>query len=100
MDLESTRILCESLGSRMVVKRELIVFSMLNTTGYIRTLWNRDAYTVPPGTNLYGDHPVYFDHRGNNGTHAVFLLNSNGGSSPHLSFIHTDVDVHRHGHQD
>jgi alpha-glucosidase len=30
------------------------------------------------GTNLYGDHPVYFDHRGEAGTHAVFLLNSNG----------------------
>jgi len=30
----------------------------LNTTNYIRTLWNRDAYTIPPGTNLYGDHPV------------------------------------------
>ncbi|TKA79243.1 hypothetical protein B0A55_06265 [Friedmanniomyces simplex] len=29
-------------------------------------------------TNLYGDHPVYFDHRGANGTHGVFLLNSNG----------------------
>lgn len=30
----------------------------LNTTDYIRTLWNRDAYTIPSGTNLYGDHPV------------------------------------------
>ncbi|EMC97876.1 glycoside hydrolase family 31 protein [Baudoinia panamericana UAMH 10762] len=51
---------------------------MLNTTNYTRTIWNRDAYEVPPGTNLYGDHPVYFDHRGANGTHGVFLLNSNG----------------------
>ncbi|KAK0269426.1 hypothetical protein LTR91_020502 [Friedmanniomyces endolithicus] len=51
---------------------------MLNTTNYTRTTWNRDAYLVPPGTNLYGDHPVYFDHRGSNGTHGVFLLNSNG----------------------
>ncbi|KAK1810917.1 hypothetical protein LTR12_014716 [Friedmanniomyces endolithicus] len=40
---------------------------MLNTTNYTRTIWNRDAYLVPPGTNLYGDHPVYFDHRGSNG---------------------------------
>lgn len=32
----------------------------LNTTNYIRTLWNRDAYTIPSGTNLYGDHPVGF----------------------------------------
>ncbi|KAK0932413.1 hypothetical protein LTR29_016016 [Friedmanniomyces endolithicus] len=51
---------------------------MLNTTNYTRTIWNRDAYTVPSGTNLYGDHPVYFDHRGANGTHGVFLLNSDG----------------------
>ncbi|KAK0248374.1 hypothetical protein B0A54_17123 [Friedmanniomyces endolithicus] len=51
---------------------------MLNTTNYTRTIWNRDAYLIPPGTNLYGDHPVYFDHRGANGTHGVFLLNSNG----------------------
>lgn len=49
----------------------------LNSTNYTRTIWNRDAYTVPAGTNLYGDHPVYFDHR-ETGTHGVFLLNSNG----------------------
>lgn len=48
----------------------------LNTTDYTRTLWSRDAYEIPPGTNLYGNHPVYFDHR--NDTHGVFLLNSNG----------------------
>lgn len=52
--------------------------SMLNTTNYTRTVWNRDAYGTPPGTNLYGTHPIYFDHRGENGTHGVFLLNSNG----------------------
>ena len=51
---------------------------MLNTTNYTRTIWNRGASGVPPGTNLYGDHPVYFDHRGSAGTHGVFLLNSNG----------------------
>ncbi|KAB5595830.1 Alpha-glucosidase [Ceratobasidium theobromae] len=45
-----------------------------NTT---RTLWNRDAYGVAPGTNLYGAHPIYFEHR-STGTHAVLLLNSNG----------------------
>ncbi|KAM3421206.1 hypothetical protein BST61_g1615 [Cercospora zeina] len=50
----------------------------LNTTGYTRTAWNRDAYGAPPGTNLYGTHPIYYDHRGANGTHGVFLLNSNG----------------------
>lgn len=41
------------------------------------TLWSRDAYGVPIGTNLYGNHPVYFEHR-STGTHGVFLLNSNG----------------------
>ncbi|KAF2863108.1 glycoside hydrolase family 31 protein [Piedraia hortae CBS 480.64] len=60
---------------------------MLNTTGYKRTLWNRDAYTVPSGSNLYGDHPVYYDHRGANGTHAVFLLNSNGA----------EIDINKDG---
>lgn len=59
----------------------------LNTTDYIRTIWNRDAYGVPFGTNLYGSHPVYFEHRGGGSddgaagagtTHGVFLLNGNG----------------------
>ncbi|KAJ5578705.1 Glycoside hydrolase family 31 [Penicillium hispanicum] len=50
----------------------------LPTTNYTRTLWSRDAYGVPPNTNLYGNHPVYVDHRGDRGTHGVFLLNSNG----------------------
>lgn len=48
------------------------------TTNYTRTLWNRDAYGIPSETNLYGTHPVYIDHRGKNGTHGVFFLNSNG----------------------
>lgn len=50
----------------------------LNTTDYVRTLWSRDAYGVPSGTNLYGNHPIYVDHRGAAGTHGVFLLNGNG----------------------
>jgi alpha-glucosidase len=51
----------------------------LNTTNYTRTLWSRDAYEVPTGTNLYGNHPIYFEHRETNDeTHGVFLLNSNG----------------------
>lgn len=41
-------------------------------------MWNRDAYGTPTGTNLYGSHPVYFDHRGENGTHGVFLASSQG----------------------
>lgn len=49
----------------------------LNTTNYIRTLWSQDAYGIPTGTNLYGNHPVYFEHR-MGGTHGVFFLNSNG----------------------
>ncbi|KAL4973573.1 glycosyl hydrolases family 31-domain-containing protein [Aspergillus desertorum] len=50
---------------------------MLNTTNYTRTIYTRDAYGTPQGQNLYGAHPIYFDHR-QNGTHGVFLLNSNG----------------------
>lgn len=49
----------------------------LNTTNYIRTLWSQDSYAIPAGANLYGNHPVYFDHR-TSGSHGVFLLNSNG----------------------
>ena len=49
------------------------------TDNYIRTLWSRDAYEIPSGTNLYGNHPIYFEHRQtNDDTHGVFLLNSNG----------------------
>ena len=48
--------------------------SAYNTT---RTFWSRDAYGIATGTNLYGNHPVYFEHR-TTGTHGVFLLNSNG----------------------
>lgn len=50
---------------------------MLNTTNYTRTIYTRDSYGTPQGENLYGAHPIYFDHR-QNGTHGVFLLNSNG----------------------
>jgi alpha-glucosidase len=49
----------------------------LPTHNYTRTLWTRDVAGVPQGTNLYGDHPIYFEHR-STGTHGVFLLNSNG----------------------
>ncbi|KAI5210959.1 glycoside hydrolase family 31 protein [Aureobasidium subglaciale EXF-2481] len=50
----------------------------LNTTNNTRTLWSRDAYGIPSGTNLYGNHPIYFDHRVESGTHGVFLLSSAG----------------------
>ncbi|KAI1483008.1 glycoside hydrolase family 31 protein [Daldinia eschscholtzii] len=50
---------------------------MLNTTDYIRTFWSQDSFGVPEGSNLYGNHPVYYEHR-ESGTHGVFFLNSNG----------------------
>lgn len=50
----------------------------LPTENYTRTLWSRDAFGTPQNSNLYGNHPIYFDYRGENGTHGVFLLNSNG----------------------
>ncbi|KAI1502595.1 family 31 glycosyl hydrolase [Biscogniauxia marginata] len=50
---------------------------MLNTTNYVRTLWSQDSYGVPEGANLYGNHPVYYEHR-ETGSHGVFFLNSNG----------------------
>ncbi|KAF6218041.1 hypothetical protein HO133_006453 [Letharia lupina] len=49
------------------------------TTDYVRTLWSRDAYLIPPGTNLYGNHPIYFEYRESTSeTHGVFMLNSDG----------------------
>ncbi|KAF2710148.1 glycoside hydrolase family 31 protein [Pleomassaria siparia CBS 279.74] len=47
------------------------------TSDYVRTLWARDAGAVPENSNLYGSHPVYYEHRAN-ATHGVLLLNSNG----------------------
>ncbi|KAJ7184493.1 alpha-glucosidase, partial [Mycena filopes] len=49
----------------------------LNPDNTTITLWSRDAYGVPTGSNLYGNHPIYFEHR-TTGTHGVMLLNSNG----------------------
>ncbi|KEY74941.1 hypothetical protein S7711_01290 [Stachybotrys chartarum IBT 7711] len=51
---------------------------MLQSTNYTRTIYTRDAYGTPEGENLYGAHPIYFEHRQDSGTHGVFLLNSNG----------------------
>jgi alpha-glucosidase len=45
--------------------------------GYKRTFWNDGGGFLPANSNLYGSHPVYFDHRGSKGTHGVFLLNAN-----------------------
>ncbi|KAL8424132.1 hypothetical protein RB596_004099 [Gaeumannomyces avenae] len=55
------------------------------TENYSRTLWNADFAFTPPEYNLYGSHPVYYDHRPGSGTHAVFLRNANG----------MDVKIHR-----
>ncbi|KAK0649597.1 glycoside hydrolase family 31 protein [Cercophora newfieldiana] len=49
----------------------------LPESNYKRTLWNSESPFIPEYSNLYGSHPVYFDHRAT-GTHGVFLLNSNG----------------------
>lgn len=49
----------------------------LNTTDYIRTLWNHDNYGIPSGTNVYGSHPIYVEQR-ESGSHGVFFMNSNG----------------------
>lgn len=45
---------------------------------YHRTFWNAESPFLPTNANLYGSHPVYFDHRGDKGTHGVFMLNANG----------------------
>ncbi|KAK4150243.1 glycosyl hydrolases family 31-domain-containing protein [Chaetomidium leptoderma] len=50
----------------------------LPTDDYTRTLWNAESPFIPNRANLYGSHPVYFEHRGDSGTHGVFLLNSDG----------------------
>ena len=49
----------------------------LPTENTTLTMWARDGVTIPVGTNLYGTHPVYFEHR-MSGTHGVLLLSSNG----------------------
>ncbi|KAF8496804.1 alpha-glucosidase [Russula emetica] len=48
----------------------------LNATNTTRTLWSNGMYAR--GTNMYGNHPVYFEHRPYGGNHGVFLLSSSG----------------------
>ncbi|ORX95973.1 glycosyl hydrolases family 31-domain-containing protein [Clohesyomyces aquaticus] len=48
----------------------------LPTQNYQRVMFNAESPFIPTKSNLYGSHPVYFDHRGDKGTHGVFLLNS------------------------
>ncbi|KAF9016822.1 alpha-glucosidase [Hymenopellis radicata] len=52
----------------------------------VRTFWSRDAYGTPPGTNLYGNHPVYFEHR-TTGTHGVFCSYNVIGGIVDLYFL-------------
>jgi alpha-glucosidase len=47
-------------------------------SNYSHTVWNSGEAFVPQDANLYGAHPLYYDHRGSDGTHAVFFRNSNG----------------------
>lgn len=47
-----------------------------HTDSYNRVLYSAESPNIPNNANLYGTHPVYFDHRGDRGTHGVFLLNS------------------------
>ncbi|OAA71376.1 glycoside hydrolase family 31 protein [Cordyceps fumosorosea ARSEF 2679] len=63
----------------------------LPTTSYVRTLWNLDNPGVGQRQNLYGSHPVYYDHRAGGTTHGVFLLNSNG--------MDVKIDVDAEGEQ-
>lgn len=48
----------------------------LTNKNYERVMLNSESPGIPNNSNLYGSHPVYFDHRGDKGTHGVFLLNS------------------------
>ncbi|KAK3715894.1 hypothetical protein LTR37_006877 [Vermiconidia calcicola] len=50
----------------------------LPTSNYAHTFWNAGEPLIPKGQNLYGSHNIYYDHRGSNGTHSVFFMNSNG----------------------
>ncbi|KAF8496801.1 alpha-glucosidase [Russula emetica] len=50
----------------------------LDATNTTRTLWSRDAYGIPRGTNLYGNHLCTLSIVPYGGTHGVFLLSSSG----------------------
>ncbi|KAK0729571.1 glycosyl hydrolases family 31-domain-containing protein [Lasiosphaeris hirsuta] len=49
----------------------------LAASNYERSFWNAESPYIPRGRNLYGSHPVYFDHR-LSGTHGVFLASASG----------------------
>lgn len=60
----------------------------LPTYNYTRSMLNSESPFIPRNANLYGSHPVYFEHRGDKGTHGVFLLNSD----PMNIFINQTTD--------
>lgn len=62
-----------------------------HTKSYRRSLFNSESINIPNNANLYGSHPVYFEHRGDKGNHGVFLLNS----SP----MNIDIDEDDAGNQ-
>ncbi|KAJ4381487.1 hypothetical protein N0V86_002846 [Didymella sp. IMI 355093] len=62
-----------------------------HTNNYRRSFLNSESPNIPNNANLYGSHPVYFDHRGDKGTHGVFMLNS----SP----MNVDIDQDDAGNQ-
>jgi alpha-glucosidase len=71
--------------------------------GYTRTLWTRDAYSVPGRTNLYGAHPFYVNQKVGEKASAsgTFLLSSqgmdikfpNGGSEIEFNALGGIVDL-------
>ncbi|TQS32931.1 hypothetical protein Golomagni_06737, partial [Golovinomyces magnicellulatus] len=44
---------------------------------YSHAMWTAGEPFMPQNANLYGAFPIYYDHRGSKGTHAVFLRNMN-----------------------
>ena len=55
----------------------LAIANHLSVDNTTLALWSRNSYGIPVGTNLYGNYPVYSEHR-TSGTHEVLLLSSNG----------------------
>jgi alpha-glucosidase (family GH31 glycosyl hydrolase) len=77
MDLGNTRI---ASGFPLKTLQEPCGAGMRMVLGMVREfqlLLIVSSNCIDAGTNLYGNHPIYFEHR-NTGSHGVFLFNSNG----------------------
>ena len=48
-----------------------------DASNYSHAIWTAGEPFMPQNANLYGAYPVYYDHRGSKGTHAVYLRNMN-----------------------